>query len=183
MVRCYITDRHAIGGSVDALLLRIEAASRTGVDFIQIRENDLPVQNLLELTRAALQIVRRTSTRILVNDRVDVALMAGAHGVQLKSNGIPPRVWRPLLPPPFLLGCSCHTLAEVQQAGAADFLLFSPIFETPGKGRPVGLEGLGAAVSAAKVPVLALGGVTKENERECLLRGAAGIAAIRMFQT
>jgi thiamine-phosphate pyrophosphorylase len=162
---------------MEALLDRI---GRADADYVQIRERDLPARTLLELTRAALT---RTRGRILVNDRTDIALAAGAHGVHLRSNPVPPDEVRKIVPASFLIAVSCHTVDDVRRAQAADFVVFGPVFDTPGKGPPAGIDGLARAVEASKIPVLALGGVTSRNADECIRAGAAGIAAIRMFQT
>jgi thiamine-phosphate pyrophosphorylase len=180
LITCYITDREGIGGDTEALLACIERNAQAGVTMIQIREKDLGTRDLLTLTRRALRV--SANTKILVNGRVDVALAAGAHGVHLPGNSIGPRRWRGIVPLGFQIGVSCHSLAEIEAAEGADFIVFSPVFDSPGKGAARGLEGLRNAVLAASVPVLALGGVTAENTESCLEAGAVGIAAIRLFQ-
>lgn len=150
--------------------------------MIQIRERDLPARELLELTRCALDVTAGRPARILVNDRVDVALAAGAHGAHLRSHAITGVEWRRLVPPGFILTLACHSLQEVRQVEGVDFVLFSPVFFSPGKGQPAGLDVLREAAAATRVPVLALGGVTAENAPACINAGAAGIAAIRLFQ-
>jgi thiamine-phosphate pyrophosphorylase len=182
MLQYYITDRQAYDGSIPDLLQAIERVARSGVDMIQVRERDLPVRALLRLVQAALEIACGTKARILVNDRVDVALAAGAHGVHLRSNGIAPRDWRRVVPTGFLLGRSCHTVEEIKAAREADFVVFGPVFDSPSKGPGVGLEALRAAAASSDVPVLALGGITEATVDECLAHGAAGIAGIRLFQ-
>lgn len=182
MIRCYITDRLALGGS-EALLESIERNARAGVDLIQLRERDLPALDLVELTRRALDAVAGTSTRLVVNDRVDVALAAGAHGAHLRSHAIAGKEWRRLVPPGFILTLACHSVAEVREADGVALLLFSPVFPSPGKGPAAGLDALREAAAATRIPVLALGGVTADNAQACIEAGAAGIAAIRLFQT
>jgi thiamine-phosphate pyrophosphorylase len=181
MLRYYITDRHAIGGE-DRLLETIGRAVQNGVDYIQLREKDLSARAMLDLTRRVLDIARAGRTKILVNERVDVALAAGADGVHLRSNAVLPPVWRRITGPSFLIGVSCHTAAEVQHAAGADLLVFGPVFDSPRKGPALGLEALQHAVAMSGVPVLALGGVSESNAPLCIQAGAAGIAAIRMFQ-
>jgi thiamine-phosphate pyrophosphorylase len=181
VLRYYITDRAQLGGFTE-LLACIRRNIAAGVDYIQIREKDLSARELLQVTRSAMDAAAGTATRILVNDRTDVALAAGAHGVHLRSNAIAPRVFRSILPEGFLVAVSCHTLADIAAAEGADFLVFGPVFETPGKGAPVGLRGLRAAVGSTPLPVFALGGINRQNASACLESGAAGIAAIRMFQ-
>lgn len=186
MLRYYITDRKPLGGA-DPLLAAIARNLALGVDYIQIREKDLPERELLELARAALALPNPAGTRILLNHRTDLALAAGAHGVHLTSDDVPVARVRAVAAPGFVVACSCHAVAEAVRAEAcgADFVVFGPVFPTPSKlayGEPVGLEKLGEACGAVRIPVLALGGVTAGNAEECLQRGAAGVAAIRMFQ-
>ena len=176
MIRCCVTDRRA--GDV---LETVERAVADAVDMIQVREKDMEAGALFDLVRAVLRRVRGTPTKVLVNDRLDVALAAGAHGVHLPSTGLPISTVRPLID---LVGVSTHTLEEVQRAEAngADFALFGPVFETPGK-TPVGLGRLReATAAAATMPVLAIGGITSQNTAQVTDAGAAGIAAIRLFQ-
>ncbi len=177
MIRYYITDRR----QVTSLLSTVARVIRDGVDWIQIREKDLPARDLLAITRAVLAM---GGAKVLVNGRLDVALAAGAHGVHLPANSIAPCELRPIAPAGFLIGVSCHTVAEVTRAEAeqASFAVFSPIFEAPGKGAPVGLKRLAEAARAVKMPVLALGGVSRANENECVAAGAAGVAGISLFQ-
>ena len=178
VIRYYITDRH----QVSSLTETISRVARSGVDWIQLREKDLTAGELFEHTRAALAIAG--DAKILVNGRLDVALAAGAHGVHLPSNAIAPSELRRITPPDFLIGVSCHTIEEVIRAEAeqATFAVFSPVFESPGKGPPAGLAKLAEAAQAVRIPVLALGGITYSNMQSCIDAGAAGIAAISLFQ-
>ncbi len=174
-------------GPAGAVLGLIEQAIAAGVDLIQIRERDLATRELLTLVEAAVARARGTGTRILVNDRLDVALAAGADGVHLPTHGFPVADVRREYPE-LLIGASCHNLEEARRAeeGGADFVVFGPVYETPAKkpyGPPVGVEKLAEAVRAAKIPVLALGGIKLENAGTCLKAGAAGLAAISLFQT
>lgn len=173
MRRYYITDRKGAGG-LRELLAVIGDQVEDGVEMIQIREKDLAARQLFEFTLAVLEVRGKRSTRILVNTRADVALAAGADGVHLPAAA--PRQ----VPEGLLVGRSCHTLEEVRQSGA-DFVTFGPVFESPGKGRPTGLDGLAAACQLG-VPVYALGGVDWENAGACIAAGAFGIAGIRLFQ-
>ena len=182
----YITDRTQIRSTtLDASIAQAIAA---GVDWVQIREKDLPARRLLALTETAVSHARQQgTTRVVVNDRLDVALAAHAHGVHLGSRSMPVDVVRKSAPPEFLVGVSCHSLAEAQAAekAGADYLLLGPIFSTPSKlqyGPPLGLAKLREVTSQVSLPVFALGGITADRVAACREKGAAGIAAIRLFQ-
>jgi thiamine-phosphate pyrophosphorylase len=200
---CYVTDRSGLSGvegreAQETLLLKIETAAAAGVDWIQIREKDLSGRNCGLLTREALQRTAKSPasnaapTRILVNDRLDVALSEGAAGVHLGENSLPlPEAKRLVkaqaLNRHFLIGVSCHSLDAARSAasGGADYLFFGPVFATPWKaafGAPQGLERLAEVCRAVSIPVLAIGGITLANASACLAAGASGIAAIRLFQ-
>ena len=198
-----MTDRNGLSGveareAQETLLSRMETAAAAGVDWIQIREKDLSGRDSGLLTREALQRAAKSlasnaaPTRILVNDRLDVALSEGAGGVHLGENSLPlPEAKRLVkaqaLSQEFLIGVSCHSLDAARSAasGGADYLFFGPIFATPSKaafGAPQGLERLAEVCRAVSIPVLAIGGITLANASACLAAGAAGIAAIRLFQ-
>lgn len=182
----YITDRRAVPG--DDVLPVIAAAARAGVDLIQVREKDLDTRALLALVEKAAAACAGTSARLLVNDRLDVALAAGPGiGVHLPAESFSPRVLRTKFGEELLMGVSCHSLDEVKRAEAdgANFVVFGPVFETPSKiayGRPLGLAALAEACRAVQIPVLALGGVTFNNAASCFAAGASGLAAITLFQ-
>ncbi len=198
-ILCYVTDRQAVaaseepglGGVLD-IVRRVVAA---GVDWIQIREKDLPTRPLFELVCAAVVAASSTSppsSRILVNDRLDVALAGGAGGVHLGGASLPvAEVTRWLraghAPADFLVGVSCHSLAEAVEAetAGADYVFFGPLFATPSKAAfrpPQGISRLAEVCQRLRIPVLAIGGVTLERAAACLNAGAAGIAAIRLLQ-
>ena len=184
MILYAITDHRRQEGD---LLEHLGQLLQAGPDLLQIREKDLPARELFQLTEAVLQLPNPRETRILVNSRVDVALAAGAQGVQLPASAVSPSDIRSVTPQGFFIGASCHSADEVRQAEAegADFTVFGPVFETASKwqyGPPQGLEALGEACRLVKIPVLALGGVQFENASQCLGRGAAGIAGISLFQ-
>ncbi len=182
---CYITDRQAL--KPRPILPRVVEAIRAGVDLVQIREKDLPTRELVELVRDAVARARATSTRIVVNDRLDVALGMGAAGVHLGTQSMPVRAVRARVPRAFLVGASCHSLEEAlaAESAGADYLVLGPIFETPSKvqyGPPLDLIKLREVTARVKVPLLALGGLTVERVKPCLDAGAAGIAGISLFQ-
>ncbi len=174
------------------LLPFIRRAVEAGLDWIQIREKDLATRSLVALAREAVAAARHSPARILVNDRLDVTLAAGAAGVHLGGESLPVETvarWRATrgLPGELVVGVSCHSLADALAAerGGADYLFFGPVFATPSKaafGPPQGLARLAEVCRAVRMPVLAIGGVAEENAASCLDSGAAGVAAIRMFQ-
>lgn len=193
---CYVTDRKSLTGSSGKghsclLLDKIEAVGRAGVDWVQIREKDMSGREMAELVAEALRLVPR-ACRVVVNDRLDVAMAADAGGVHLGEAGLPVNEVRRLvqernLQSDFHVGVSTHSLEaamEAQKAGA-DYLIFGPVFATPSKsgyGTPQGLGELERVCQSVSLPVLAIGGVTLENAGACLAAGACGVAAIRLFQ-
>lgn len=182
MKRYFITDRHAVGG-LGNLLEVIRRALMAGVELIQIREKDLDARTLYEFSVQARALGNPLGARLLINERVDVALAAGLDGVHLPSGSIAARDIRRIAPGPFVIGVSAHSLAEID--AEADFAVVSPVFVSkskPGYGPPLGVEQLAAIVKASPVPVYALGGVTKENAASCLAAGATGVAGISLFQ-
>ena len=202
-ILCYVTDRRSLPLSTSAdahrlLLDSIASAAAAGVDWIQLREKDYSGKEWTRLVRESLERVASSGslTRILVNDRLDVALACGAGGVHLSENGIPIAeacrlrdeyfaLRRPARD--FLIGLSCHSLGAALGAAraGADYIYFSPIFFTPSKanyGPPQGVERLAKVSAAVNLPVIAIGGITQHNARECFKAGASGIAAIRLFQ-
>jgi len=192
---CYVTDRHAFGTdeskAAARLLETVERAAHAGVDVVQIREKDLSGRALLNLTEAAF-LRAGGAAKIVVNDRLDVALAAGAAGVHLGGASVPVADVAGLraagrAPAEFLIGRSCHSVDEALAAerDGADYVIFGPVFATPSKvefGAPQGVAALAEVCRRTRVAVLAIGGVTIENAHECISAGAAGIAAIRMFQ-
>ncbi len=182
---CYITDRHALGA--EPLLSRLQEAVSAGVDLIQIREKDMATRPLVELVQAALDLASGTATRVVVNDRLDVALALGAAGVHLGRQSLPAQAVRACVPESFLIGVSCHSMEEGLEAecAGADYIVFGPVFETPSKlpyGPPLGLDKLQEVAARVKIPVLALGGIKVERVKPCLAAGATGIAGISLFQ-
>lgn len=166
------------------ILQIVHAAIDVGVSLVQIREKGLEGRQLFELVKAAVETAEGHEPRILVNERFDVAIAAGAHGVHLPAKALSAAVVRKSVPRFFLIGVSTHNTAEVESAvnGGADFVTFGPIFESPGKGSPVGLEELNIICKQFPVlPVIALGGIDEFNLSDTLDTGAAGIAAIRLL--
>jgi thiamine-phosphate pyrophosphorylase len=207
----YITDRTAFSADERTrrirLLDKISEAAAAGIDYIQLREKDLPAHDLEALAKEAIEIIRNTipptehcplNTALLINSRTDVAQAVGAEGVHLPANDLSPleakAIWKkcgagtpareisPLNP---LTSVSCHSPEEVVQAASngATLALFAPVFKK--KDAP-GIPATGLALlhkaCQANIPVIALGGVTLQNAAPCLQTGAAGIAAIRLFQ-
>ena len=152
---------------------------------VHLREKDLGGRELLALALAVGKRCAEARQPFIVNDRLDVAILVGADGVHLPSAGIPVADARALMGPAKLIGCSCHSRAEVEAARAAGaaFATFSPIFDTPSKrqyGAPVGVEALREAAGAG-LPLVALGGITAENAPVVRAAGARGVAAIRAW--
>ncbi len=201
---CYVTDRKSLNPAVaradtPQILENIRRAVEAGVDWLQIREKDLPARELLKLARQAVQMAagRRGGNpgpaRMIVNDRLDVALAAGAHGVHLGHESLAAgdviRWCRAgNAPADFAIGVSCHSLEEARESESAkaDYIFWGPVFETPSKlqfGAPQGLVKLTEICRAVpNIKVIAIGGVNAENAASCIQAGASGIAAIRMFQ-
>jgi thiamine-phosphate pyrophosphorylase len=189
---CYVTDRKSlgVGEGGEGVLGKIRAAVAAGVDWVQIREKDLCGRDLLALAREAVAL--GGNTRVMVNDRLDVALAAGAGGVHLARQSLSARDvvrWcrSGNAPEEFVVGVSCHSLEEAREAesAGANYIFFGPVFDTPSKrrmGEPQGVARLGEICRSIVIPVVAIGGVREKNARECIRAGAAGVAAIRMFQ-
>jgi thiamine-phosphate pyrophosphorylase len=162
-----------IGRAVDA-----------GVDLVQIRERDLAARDLGVLVTDAVQRTRGTATRVVVNDRLDVALACAADGVHLRADSVDAADVGRLAPPGFLVGRSVHSVDEARRAGAVDYLIAGTVFPTASKpdDQPLlGLSGLSSIVAATSSPVLAIGGITLDRAAEIARTGAAGVAAIGLF--
>jgi thiamine-phosphate pyrophosphorylase len=193
-----LTDAGTEADSTARILQNVQAALAAGVDWVQVREKDLSAATLLELARRIVHFttaqfaVSDHPVRILINDRLDVALAAGAHGVHLGRESAPVREvvqWCRAgnAPDNFVIGISCHSLEEAREAedAHADYVFFGPVFETPSKrafGKPQSVEKLREVCRAVSTPVIAIGGANQENAATCIRAGAAGVAAIRMFQ-
>ena len=160
----------------------VSVAVDEAIPLIQIREKHLTAKLLFELTTKVVKITAGSTTRVLVNDRADIAVAAGADGVHLTSRSLPAEVIRKTFGSEFIIGVSTHNTEEARSAvaGGADLIVFGPVFETPGKGAAVGLTELTRVCDAVPhVPVLALGGIDRGNYGSALNAGASGIAAIR----
>ncbi len=205
---CYVTDRKSLRASQTGLALRerIQMAVQAKVDWVQIREKDMPARELMDLVRGVRDAIRAEDAlgsaegtrhghvvpRVVVNDRLDLALAAGAAGVHLGRESVNVRdvvKWcgSGNAPPEFMIGLSCHSIEEAREAesAGANYILFGPVFETPSKrvfGEPQGIARLAEVCGTVRIPVIAIGGVDEVNAQDCVRTGAGGIAAIRMFQ-
>lgn len=192
---CYVTDRHGLAARAEAqgelLLTKIEHAAKAGVDWIQLREKDLPGKQLSGLAREAISRTAGASA-IVINDRLDVACAVQAAGVHLGEHSLRVSEVKRFVAGrfprrSFLVGASVHSMEAALRAeeDGASYVIFGPVFATPSKaafGAPQGLESLRKVCERLKIPVLAIGGITLDNAQECLKAGAGGIAAIRLFQ-
>jgi thiamine-phosphate pyrophosphorylase len=196
-----VTDGNSlVGGSrasdrIEKVLRRIRDAVAAGIDWVQIREKDLEGRDLLTLARGAVAAATESGShhaRVIVNDRLDVALAAGAAGVHLGGESLPARDvirWcgEGRAPDDFLVGVSCHSLEQARdtECAGASYVFFGPVFDTPSKrpfGAPQGLTKLTEVCRAIRIPAIAIGGINATNAAGCFKAGAAGIAAIRLFQ-
>lgn len=162
----------------------IKTAVDNKISLIQIREKHLSAKLIFELASEAAKITNKTDTKLLVNDRADIALAAHADGVHLTGNSITPEIIRKNFPKNFIIGVSTHSLvrAELAHRQKADFITFSPIFASPNKGNPQGLEKLrGICEKLENFPVIALGGIDRNNYKSVFENGASGFAAIRFL--
>jgi thiamine-phosphate pyrophosphorylase len=182
-----ITDRHLVppGSTLPEL---VEAALKGGVRAVQLREKDLPARDLYSLALELRKTTLRHGARLLINDRIDVALAVEADGVHLGGHSLPVSVARKILGPDRLLAVSTHHQAEILAASAdgADLVTFGPVFATLSKapyGPPQGMERLREACAGASLPVFALGGITVDRIAEVLAAGAAGAACIAALLT
>ncbi len=166
------------------ILRLVRTAVQAKISLIQIREKQLPARMLYELVAEAENITGKTDAKLLVNDRADIALAAGADGVHLASRSLSADIIRQSFPKNFIVGASAHTIekAEAARRQGADFVTFSPIFSSPGKGKPQGVEKLREVCEQLKpFPVIALGGIDETNSAKVLETGARGYAAIRFL--
>jgi len=187
-----ISDRRRLAGAETpwteqrrCLLRQVRFAVEAGVDVVQIRERDLEAGELFSVTEAAVSLAAGSRTKIIVNDRVDVALAARAHGVHLREDSMPPAAVRRLAPSPFVIGRSVHDADAAAALGSGvDYLIAGSVWSTASKlpGHPLlGPEGLARVIQHASVPVVAIGGITVDGARLLAALGAAGVAAIGLF--
>lgn len=192
MILCLVTDRRRLGKSLglapgdwlDALRTQAAAAAAAGVDLVQVREPDLEAAALARLVSTIVADTRETSARVLVNDRLDVALAAGAAGVHLRERSFTVADARRLAPPGFLIGRSIHGALPEVSGGIADYLIAGTVLATASKPAAacLGWTGLSAIVkSAGGRPVLAIGGIDLSSIPLVAATGAAGVAAIGAF--
>ena len=187
-----MTDRKRLGGQ-DAdseqcwtcLLEQARYAIDAGVDVFQVRERDVASTVLARIVAAIVRMARGSSTRVVVNDRLDVALACEADGVHLPAESLPPVRVRAIAPPGFIVGRSVHSEGEASaMSGSSDYLIAGTVWPTEskqGQTMVIGPSGLAAIVRASSVPVLAIGGVTLDRVAQAAQAGAAGVAAIGMF--
>jgi thiamine-phosphate diphosphorylase len=177
---CLVTDRRRRPPVEQAA----EAAA-AGVDIIHVRERDLEAGELSTLVSAVVSATRGSSTKVVVNDRVDVAVACGADGVHLRGDSMPAVRVRRMTPDGFLIGRSVHSAQEASAAAAgADYLVAGTVFPTtskPGQTAWLGLAGLSGIAKAVSVPVLAIGGISMEHVPDVVGAGARGISAIGLF--
>jgi thiamine-phosphate pyrophosphorylase len=181
-VVCLVT-----GDTTPADLTNIRNAALAGLDLVQVRERTLDDRSLVILVRAIVQALEGTATRVVVNDRVDVALAARAAGVHLRGDSIAAPDARRVLPDGAVVGRSVHSVTEAleaERAGGCDYLVFGTVFPSaskPAGHQAAGIAALQAVCTVARLPVLAIGGVTTANAHEVAAAGAAGVAAIGAF--
>jgi thiamine-phosphate pyrophosphorylase len=192
MILHLITDRRRLAPAsrqADAVACVVEQARlavEAGVNVIQVRERDLDGRDLADLVAAVVRVTRGSPTRVVVNDRVDVALAADADGVHLRADSMEARHVRPLVPPGFVIGRSVHSLEELETSGPVDYVLAGTVWPTPSKSTDwplLGVDMLRAIARAAAVPVVAIGGVAAERFAEAAAAGAAGVAGIGLFMS
>lgn len=162
----------------------IKNAVKAKISLVQIREKNLSARLVFEFAVEAVKLTHRTETKILINDRADIALAAEADGVHLTSNSLSAEIIRSAFPDDFIIGVSTHTSEAAKEAKkkSADFAAFSPIFDSPNKGNSQGLENLREVCEQLKpFPIIALGGIDETNYKSVLEAGASGFAAIRFL--
>jgi thiamine-phosphate pyrophosphorylase len=188
---CLVTDRRRLAPpdapldvSRRCLVAQARHAAGAGIDIIQVRERDLEAADLAALVADLLAVTRGTATRVVVNDRLDVALACQADGVHLRGDSIAVEAARRLAPQGFLIGRSVHGVDDAAQTAGADYVIAGTLFPSESKDARralLGLDGLRAMVAAVAVPVLAIGGITEDRLEQVAAAGAGGVAAIGLF--
>ena len=186
-VLCLVTDRTRLGcADVGDVLGLVRLAVGAGVDLVQLRERDLNDRLFSDFVRQAVEETQGSQTRVIVNDRMDIALSCGAAGVHLRGDSVPTKKVRTHVPADWIIGRSVHSLAEARTAASEaelDYVVIGSVFKTvskPGK-RPVGLTTLSEVAAALPIPVLAIGGITLERIELVAAAGAGGLASIGLF--
>ena len=151
-----------------------------GVRMFQLREKDLSSGDLLRIGHQVAELTRSAGAQLFINDRVDIALAVGADGVHLRTSSFSPEEARDFARD-LIIGASVHNAGEAIEKQQADFLLFGPVFETPGKPHR-GLDELRTVTEEVDCPVYTVGGITPEKVDACFDAGAFGVAAIRAWQ-
>jgi thiamine-phosphate pyrophosphorylase len=177
-----ITDRKLFHAQC-SLYLALETALQAGVKYIQLREKRLPTRMILDMAYWVIELAREYGAKLLINDRVDIALAAGADGVHLGQKSLPAYAVRKITGDNFLIGVSTHSPREALQAekDGADFVTLGPIYHTPSKlryGDPIGVDVIRQVKSQVSVPVLAIGGIKTDSVQEVMSAGADGVAVI-----
>jgi thiamine-phosphate pyrophosphorylase len=193
VILCLVTDRRRLAGAASSteharqcLVRQTRFAVDAGVDLVQLRERDLDGAGLASIGRDLAAITRGTATRLVINDRLDVALACGADGVHLRGDSFSIGDARRIAPPGFLVGRSVRTVDEARQAGEADYLIAGTLFPSRSKAADhpvIGVDGLRAIVAGSSRPVLAIGGIAIANLSDVSAAGAAGCAAIELFMS
>jgi thiamine-phosphate pyrophosphorylase len=182
VIRCLITDGTA--STNESRWIEHKAAwLAAGIELMQIRERDLSARQLADLTRKVLGLPSPRGTKILINDRADVAIACGAHGVHLRDGSVLPGIFAR---PEFLVSVACHSIGDAAKTCGADYIVLAPIFSPLSKrdSRPaLGVTAITELAAAITTPVLALGGITAGNARLCIEAGAAGVAGISYFNS
>jgi thiamine-phosphate pyrophosphorylase len=187
VIRHFVTDRRRFGVPPEALVATAVSAAARGASVIQLRERDLPDVEILDLARRVIDALAGTGARVLINDRPDIAVAAGAAGVHLRADSVPASRVRAIVPRGFIVGRSVHSLEEIDAAaadGGCDYLMFGTVFPSAGKpaDHPVaGIERLRDACRRSPLPIIAIGGITPDREADVARAGAAGLAAVGWF--
>jgi thiamine-phosphate pyrophosphorylase len=182
-LKLYLITERKLFHAQCSLYLALETALQAGVKYIQLREKRLPTRMILDMAYWMIELVREYGAKLLINDRVDIALAVGADGVHLGQKSLPAHAVRKITGDNFLIGVSTHSLHEALEAekDGADFITLGPIYQTPSKlryGDPVGVDIIKKVKSQVSVPVLAIGGVKTDTVHEVVSEGADGVAVI-----